>query len=96
MSYLILTQDEKDDTIVAFMLSQERDKHCHEINLERYTSMIKTLKVGGLKTKYTKPQSETASRLEEVNIIISATLSQMPKQARIDAAVARLTALNRI
>ena len=90
MEYQILSQEEQDDIIVSFMLGQERDKYCHELNLERYTEMLKTSKAGEWHDRLLKLRNETASRLVEVNNIISVTVSQMPPQERIDATKLRI------
>jgi len=92
MEYQLLTQDEQDDIKVAFMLSQERDKYCHELNKERYEAMLQTLEDGEWKKRVEKLHAETVSRLAEVDSIIAATLPQMPSQERIDASMVRLEA----
>ncbi|KKM64549.1 hypothetical protein LCGC14_1500320 [marine sediment metagenome] len=92
MVYQVLTQDEQDDIKVSFLLSQERDKYCHELNLERYAAMLEALEDGEWKTRVTKLHDETAGRLAEVDSIIAATLPQMPASERIEAAKLRLKA----
>ncbi|GAI61403.1 unnamed protein product [marine sediment metagenome] len=89
--YLVLSQDEQDDIIVSFMLGQERDKFCHELNLQRYTDMLKTEKAGEWRDRVSKLKGETVSRLAEVNSIINVTIPQMPPPGRITAAKQRLT-----
>ncbi|MBA7557137.1 hypothetical protein ES705_49871 [subsurface metagenome] len=89
--YLVLSQDEQDDIIVSFMLGQERDKYCHELNLQRYTEMLKTLEAGEWRDRVSKLKSETVSRLAEVNSIINVTKPQMPPLERITAAKQRRT-----
>ncbi|GAJ07223.1 unnamed protein product [marine sediment metagenome] len=74
------------------MRSQERDKYCHKLNLERYAAMLPTLEDGTWKTRVTKLHADTASRLAEVDSIIAATLPQMPSAERIAAALTRLQA----
>ena len=88
----VLSEDEKDDIIVAFMLSQERDKYCHELNKARYEAMLKTLEDGDWKNRVAKLREETLKRLEEVNSIIEATKPQLPPPRRISAARQRLLA----
>jgi len=92
MAYQLLTQDEQDDITVAFMLSQERDKYCHEVNKARYVTMLSALEDGDFKVRITKLHAETAGRLAEVNSIIAATVPEMPTQARIDASMVRIAA----
>ena len=90
MDYQVLSQDEQDDIIVSFMLSQERDKYCHSLNLERYTEMLKTLEAGPWRDRVTKLKDDTVSRLAEVDSIIAVTTPQMPPAERLAAAIARL------
>ncbi|MBA7571863.1 hypothetical protein ES708_13632 [subsurface metagenome] len=92
MEYQILSQEEQDDIIVSFMLGQERDKYCHELNLQRYTEMLKTLKAGEWRDRVSKLEGETVSRLAEVNSIIGVTTPQMPSPERITAAKQRIEA----
>lgn len=88
--YQVLSQDEQDDIIVSFMHGQERDKYCHELNLQRYTEMLKTLEAGKWRDRVLKLQEETNSRLAEVNSIIDVTKAQMPTPEHIAAAKQRL------
>ncbi len=90
--YQVLSQDEQDDIIISFMLAQERDKYCHELSLQRYATMLKTLGAGEWHDRISKLQAETVSRLAEVNSIIDATRAQMPPLDRIAVAKARLVA----
>ncbi len=92
MEYQILSQEEQDDIIVSFMLGQERDKYCHELNLQRYTKMLETSKAGKWHDRVLKLKDETVSRLAEVDSIIGVTVSQMPPRQRIDAAKQRIEA----
>ena len=86
----VLSEDEKEDIIVTFMLNQERDKYCHELNKARYEAMLKKLSDGDWKNRVAKLYEETLRRLEEVNSIIEATKPQLPPRARILAARERL------
>ncbi|MBA7484016.1 hypothetical protein ES707_19535 [subsurface metagenome] len=90
--YQVLTQDEKDDIIVSFMRGQERDKYCHELNLARYTEMLKTLEPGKWRDRVSKLKDDTVSRLVEVDSTIAATAAQMPPAGRVTAAKQRLEA----
>ena len=90
--YQVLSQDEQDDIVVSFMLSQERDKFCHELNLGRYDSMLPSLPDGEWKERVTQLRSETANRLVEVNSIIEASINKLPPAARLEAAKQRLQA----
>ena len=90
--YTVLSEDEKDDVIVTFMLSQEKDKYCHELNKARYEAMLKTLEDGDWKNRVTRLYEETLKRLEEVNSIIEATKPQLPSPEKISFAKKRLLA----
>jgi hypothetical protein len=88
--YSILSQDEQDDIVVDFMHAQERDKFCHELNLDRYDTILKAAEDGPWKKRVEDLRKETISRLAEVNSIIGATRKQLPPDARINAAKSRL------
>lgn len=90
--YQVLSQEEQDDIIVSFMLSQEKDKYCLELNLQRYTEMLKTLEGGQWRDRVEKLQAESTSRLAEIDSIIEVTKAQMPPSERIDTAKARISA----
>lgn len=86
----ILSDEEKDNIIVEFMESQERDLYCLELNEERYAKMLKTLPPGKWKDRITQLHAETVERKTEVESIIAATAGQLPTAERIAAAKARL------
>lgn len=90
--YQVLSQDEQDEIAVSFMLSQERDKFCLELNSARFDEMLKTLEDGEWKTRVAQLRAETSKRLVEVNSIIEATKPTMPPSARVEAAKLRLKA----
>lgn len=90
MEYQVLSQDEQDDIVVSFMLSQERDKYCHELNLQRYTGMLEKLEPGKWRDQVLKLQADTVSRLAEINSIIEASKGQMPPAGRKTAAEQRI------
>ena len=92
MPYQILDKDEQDDIIVSFMLSQERDQFCHEINLARYDKILLNETEGEWKNKVTKLRADTSQRLKEVMSIISASKANMPSAERIATALARIKA----
>lgn len=83
----LITQLEKDKTIVQYMQAQQRDLHIHNVNLERYNTMLETLPEGKYKDRIVKLKAETEERIEEVSAIVAATEPQMPSQERIDAAL---------
>lgn len=89
-NYKVLDQDERDDIIVGFLWTQEKDKYCHQLNLSRYDKLLKSLSDGKWKEKVKELRKETVDRLAEVESIIQATKSQLPNQQRIDAAKERL------
>ena len=92
MEYQLLTEEERDAIIVEFMKAQERDKFCHEINLQRYEAMLRTLPDGEWKNSIQKLRDETVERLGEVNSIIEATKPQVPPVERISKALQKLEA----
>ena len=89
MPYDVLSQDEQDDIVVAFMLAQERDQFCHQLNLTRYETMLITLPDSKWKQRVGELRAETLVRLNEVSSIIAATKPQLPPTARLSAAVSR-------
>ena len=92
--FKVLEQNEQDDIIVSFLLTQERDKYCHQLNLNRYDEILKTLSDGKWKKKITMLRIESAERLAEVDSIIAATERQLPPDKRFQAAKSRLKQKN--
>jgi len=96
MAYLTLSQDDQDDVLVAFMHSQENDSYSHTVNQQRYREMLRTLPDGAFKIRIQELLNQTNARLAEVTSIIENTTPQMPPQARIAAALARLKLAGKI
>ena len=92
MVYDVLSQEEQDEIVVSFMLAQERDQFCHNLNRTRYELMLTTLAEGKWKQRVAELRAETLSRLGEVDSIIAATKPQLPDVARVAAAKARIKA----
>jgi len=90
--YSVLSQDEQDDIVVSFMEAQERDLFSHRLNLERFDKMLSSLPEGKWKSRISDLRAETASRIAEVESIITATKGQLPTAGRIEAAKSRLQA----
>lgn len=89
-NYTLLTDEEKDDMVVSFLKSQERDMYCHEINIERYDTMLKTLPEGDFKKRVQELFRDEKKRKAEIESIIIATVPKMPSAERITAAKLRL------
>lgn len=85
MAYRVLTEDEESETIVLFMLAQERDHHSHSVNRDRYQRMLKDLPPGPFRERIQHLLAETNDRLVEVEAIIAATVPQMPPADRVSA-----------
>ena len=92
MQYEVLSQEDQDDIIVAFMLAQERDEFCHSINLERFDKILQDLPEGPWRDRITQLRDETKQRLIEVRSIIEATKGQLPPTPRLQAAISRIRA----
>ena len=92
MAFEILTEDEQDETIVNFMVAQERDLHSHNISIDRFDAILLLDISTEFRARIEGLWGETFSRIEEVQAIIDATVTlvQLPSQARIDAALARI------
>lgn len=90
--YQFMTQDEQDETLVAFMTAQERDHYSHTINLARFNKILETAKEGPWKDRVAQLKADTEKRLEEVSGIIDATTPTLPPQSRLNAAKTRLKA----
>ncbi len=91
MAYKILRQTDMDDIVVSFLLSQERDQYCHEINLARFDSMLNAMSANHpFKSQIQKLRDDTASRLDEVKRIITATEAQLPTGAAMTDAKTRV------
>jgi len=77
--YLVLTDQEKNDIVVAFLLAQERDHFCHSINLDRYNNILKTISTDDpFYSRVQQLQKETVERLNEVTAILTTTATQLP------------------
>lgn len=92
MPYEVLTQEEQDEIMVGFLLSQERDEFCHSLNLERYEKMLADIPEGPWRKRIIKLRDETVGRLAEVRSILEATRAQLPPRGRIEGALARIKA----
>lgn len=86
----VLSQDEQDETIVAFFLAQERDLHALTVSIERYQNMLKTLPPGPWRERIEQLLNESLERKFQVESIIEATRPQLPPPERIEAAKLRL------
>jgi hypothetical protein len=94
--YQVLSEDAQDETLVLFMLGQERDHHSHTVNKARYEAMLKTLPPGNFRTRIEGLLAETIHRLMEVDAIIAATKPQMPVAKKLAAARRRVKAKGQI
>ena len=92
MAFEILTDDDRDETIVNFMKATEADLHCHNINLARYDVILLLEISPEFREDIEGKRTETLSRIEEVQAIsdASVTLAQLPERGRIDSALARI------
>ena len=90
MTYELLTQDDQDEVLASFLMAQERDSFCHQLNLARFNSMLSVLPEGKYKQHILQMRDDTQGRLAEVNAIIDATLPQLPTKARLQAAMQRV------
>jgi hypothetical protein len=93
-TYKLLTDDEKDEIMAAFIHAQERDLYCHTLGLERYNEILKNVAEGPWKKRIQALQREVILRLAEVESIITATTPQLPSSERLAAAKDRLAAKN--
>jgi hypothetical protein len=88
--YQLLTQEEQDEIIAAYLKAQERDLFTHRLNLERFEAMLPTLPAGQFKQRIQQLRNETLDRIAEVEAIIEKTLPQAPPLERMRAAIARV------
>jgi len=86
----VLSQDEQDEMMAAFLLAQERDEFSHQVNLDRYERMLSSLPPGQWRDRIQRLRDETAQRLTEVRSILEATEPQLPPENRLKLAVDRL------
>lgn len=89
-NYVLLTEEEKDDITVSFLKSQERDMYCHEVNIERYNTMLPTLPEGDFKKRIQHLLNDENKRKTEIESIIVATVPKLPSKERVAAAKIRL------
>lgn len=95
MAYQTIDDDDQDEALIAFVVSQERDHHSHTLNKQRYEAMLITLPDGPFKTRVLELLTQTNSRLSDIDAILAATAPQMPPPARVAASVARMKAKGR-
>jgi hypothetical protein len=88
--YQLLTQEEQDEIIAAYLKAQERDLFTHRLNLERFEAMLPSLPPGEFKQRIQQLRNETIDRIAEVEAIIEKTLPQAPTRERMLAAIARV------
>lgn len=89
MKYKSLTDEHKDEIIADFHLAQERDHHCHSLNVARYERMVRTLPEGKFKERITELLKSEQEALSQVTAIIESTSEQLPEETRLQAAHAR-------
>lgn len=91
--YQFLSEEERDEHIVAFAHAQEQDLFLHRINAERFRAM---LAAGGhgeqFEAHLRKMLSDTESRIAEVSSTIEATKRQLPPAPRAGRALGRIRA----
>lgn len=92
MTYTAMTEEDCHDVVVAFLHAQERDHFCHQINQQRYQSMLESLPAGAFFDRISKLLDETTGRLQEVGAILTATAKQLPDADGVKAALVRLKA----
>jgi 3-methyladenine DNA glycosylase/8-oxoguanine DNA glycosylase len=88
--YQLLTQEEQDEIIAAYLKAQERDLFTHKLNLQRFDAMLPSLPAGEFKQRIQQLRNETVERIAEVEAIIEKTLPQAPPVERMQAAIARV------
>jgi 3-methyladenine DNA glycosylase/8-oxoguanine DNA glycosylase len=88
--YRLLTQEEQDEIIAAYLKAQERDLFTHKLNLQRFEAMLPSLPAGEFKDQIQRLRNETIARIGEVEAIIEKTLPQAPPVERMQAAIARV------
>ena len=88
--YQLLTQEEQDEIVAAFLKAQERNLFTHRLNLQRFEAMLPDLPAGEFKDQIKRLRDQTLSRITEVEEIIAKTLPQAPPKARLEAAIQRV------
>ena len=90
--YMVLSQDEMDEMVVAKLLAEERDLFAHRLTKERLEAMLPRLPDGDYKQHCERLLDSTNARIREVQAIIDATLPQLPDETRRAAALDRIRA----
>jgi len=88
----VVDSDEQDDMLAQTLLSQERDLYAHRVNLERYETILANGVAGESRAIMASLMLQTLDRIDDVTRIIEALTPQLPSQARLDAAIARIKA----
>jgi len=100
-NYKLLTDDDKDEIMAQFLLAQERDIYCHEVNVVRFEKMIAKLKerddFDEIKNKQfykllERNTSDTKDRIVEIEAIIECSDKDMPSIERMKKAMERVKA----
>ncbi|KKL58015.1 hypothetical protein LCGC14_2229610, partial [marine sediment metagenome] len=86
----VVDSDEQDDMLAQTLLSQERDLYAHRVNLERYETILANGVAGESRAIMASLMLQTLDRIDDVTRIIEALTPQLPSQARLDAAIARI------
>lgn len=92
MNYKLLSQDEQDEILVNTLRAQERDHFCYAANVERYTNALTTLPPGPKRDYIAALLVTETEAMDHQSHIVNHTQKQMPPQARVDAALARILA----
>lgn len=96
-NYVLMSNDDEDDMLVATMAANERDHRSHQLNAERYEAMLAAKTLDPEWTTYIQNLLFTERlAMNRVAAILDNTLPQLPPQARIDASAARLRAKGHI
>jgi hypothetical protein len=92
MEYKLLSDDEKDEIIAAFLKAQERDHYCYSINAERYATMLDDPLLTDMefRARIEKLVITERAAQRQVEKIVEHSAAQLPTKEKLDAAFARL------
>jgi hypothetical protein len=104
-TYRLLQTAEQDDIVIQFHAAHERDHFCHQINIDRYTAMLQELppvdpdlaqqpihESDAFEVRIAKLLVTEQRAIANAELVLKHTEAQLPDDAAMAAAVARIAA----
>lgn len=92
--YTVLKQDQIDDMIVNTVKAQEQSLASYQLNIDRYEAMLLQEDLDPeFRTRIEELLVSERREFNRTNAILAATKLQLPTQAKVEASIARLEAI---